>query len=38
MDCVRVRIGLARMTEMKVAVHMLNHMLTLGQPSYVQIS
>jgi hypothetical protein len=37
-DGLRARQDRPRITEMKVAVHVLNHMLTLGQPSYVRIS
>lgn len=37
-DGLRARQDRQRTTEMKVAVHVLNHMLTLGRPSYVRIS
>jgi hypothetical protein len=36
-DGLRAHTDWCRDTEVKVAVHVLNHMLTLGQPSYVRI-
>jgi hypothetical protein len=37
-DGLRARKDRHRVTEMKVGVYVLNHMLTLGRPNYVRIS